>query len=189
MICNGFKNEMRIKKLVVGMLQTNCYILAGEEQGIIIDPGEEVDRILEEVGDLKVDLILLTHNHFDHIGALSYTARATSAPVAIHPLDSIDAANRDLKDGEKIPFEGEEILVIHTPGHTPGGCCFLFGENLFSGDTLFSGGWGNTAFPGGSERAIFKSIREKLMSLPDSTIVYPGHGDSTTIGEERVLYF
>jgi glyoxylase-like metal-dependent hydrolase (beta-lactamase superfamily II) len=79
-------------------------------------------------------------------------------------------------------------LIIHTPGHTPGGCCFLFGGNLFSGDTLFPGGWGNTAFPGGSQSAIMNSIREKLMVLPDSTIVYPGHGDSTTIGEEKALY-
>ena len=189
MVCNGFKNEMLIKKLIVGMLQTNCYILAGDERGIIIDPGDEVDRILEEVGDLKVDLILLTHNHFDHVGALSATVRATSAPVAIHPLDNIDAANKDLKDGEKIPFDDKEILVMHTPGHTQGGCCFLLEGILFSGDTLFPGGWGNTAFPGGSERDIFRSIREKLMKLPDETIVYPGHGDSTTIGEERSLYF
>jgi len=186
---NGVVNEMFIKRIVVGMLQTNCYILAGEGCGIIIDPGDEVDRILEEVGDLKIDLILLTHNHFDHIGALSAVVKATSAEVAIHPFDRIDIVSRELKDGGNIPFDGKEISVIHTPGHTPGSCCFRLEEYLFSGDTLFSGGWGNTAFPGGSERAIFKSIREKLMSLPDSTIVYPGHGDSTTIGEERALYF
>jgi hydroxyacylglutathione hydrolase len=179
---------MLIKKLAVGMFQANCYILAGEHQGIIIDPGDEADRILEEVGDLQVDLILLTHNHFDHIGALSPLVAATSAPVAIHPLDVIDTENKDLKDGEKIPFEECEILVMHTPGHSPGSCCFYFGKYLFSGDTLFAGGWGNTAFPGGDEKAIFKSIREKIMSLPDDTVVYPGHGDSTTIGEERSLY-
>jgi hydroxyacylglutathione hydrolase len=180
---------MRIKKIVVGILQSNCYILEGEHKGIIIDPGEEADKILKEVSDLKIDLILLTHNHFDHIGALFEVINATSAEVAIHPFDKIDLANRGLKDGEKIPFDGKEISVMHTPGHTPGSCCFCFGDNLFSGDTLFAGGWGNTAFPGGDERAIFKSIREKLMSLPDSTIVYPGHGDSTTIGEEKSLYF
>ncbi len=180
---------MRIKKLVVGMLQANCYILAGEARGIIIDPGEEVDRILEEVGDLQIDLILLTHNHFDHIGALSSVLKATSAEVAIHPSDSIDSATKDLKDGEKIPFDGKEILVMHTPGHSPGSCCFYFEECLFSGDTLFAGGWGNTSFPGGDEKAIFKSIREKIMSLPDGTVVYPGHGEATTIGEERPLYF
>lgn len=180
---------MFIKKLVVGILQTNCYILVGGSQGIIIDPGEESKRILEEVGDLQIDLILLTHNHFDHIGALLPVAKATSAEIAIHPLDKIDVANRELKDGERIPFQGEEILVMHTPGHTPGGCCFYFKGELFSGDTLFPGGWGNTSFPEGDERAIFKSIKEKLMILPDDTVVYPGHGETTTIGEERSLYF
>jgi len=180
---------MQIKKIVVGLLQANCYVLIGEEQGIIIDPGEEADRILETVSGLRIGLILLTHNHFDHIRALPKVAKATSAEVAIHSLDKIDAVDRELEDGEKIQFEGKEILVIHTPGHTPGSCSFLLGNNLFSGDTLFAGGWGNTAFPGGSEETIFRSIREKLMSLPDETIVYPGHGGATTIGEERSIYF
>jgi len=180
---------MNIEKLTVGILETNCYILKGEKKGIIIDPGEEPNRILEAVSDLQIDLILLTHNHFDHIRALPAVLEATSAKVAIHPLDGIAEADIELKDGVKIPFDGKEIWVLHTPGHTPGSCCFLLGENLFSGDTLFSGGWGNTSFSGGSEKAIFRSIREKLMSLPDQTTVYPGHGESTTIGEERSLYF
>ncbi|MBN1694148.1 MBL fold metallo-hydrolase [candidate division WOR-3 bacterium] len=180
---------MNIKKLEVGFLQTNCYILAGENQSMIIDPGDEADRILEAVSGLQVDLILLTHNHFDHVGALSAVVKATSAEVAIHPFDRIDIAGRELKDGENIPFDGKEISVIHTPGHTPGSCCFRFGEYLFSGDTLFSGGWGNTVFPGGDEEAIFGSIREKIMSLPENLIVYPGHGEATTIGEEKPLYF
>ena len=180
---------MNIEKLTVGILETNCYILKGKKKGIIIDPGEEANRILEAVADLQIDLILLTHNHFDHIRALPAVLEATSAKVAIHPLDGIAEADIDLKDGAKIAFEGEEISVIHTPGHTPGSCCFLLGENLFSGDTLFPGGWGNTSFAGGSEEAIFRSIREKLMNLPDQTIVYPGHGEETTIVEERSLYF
>jgi len=179
---------MYIKRLVVGMLETNCYILVGEQCGIIIDPGEEADKILETVSDLQINLILLTHNHFDHIRALPQVMEATSAEVAIHALDRIDIAVRELEDGEKIPFDGKEISVMHTPGHTPGGCCFRFEGYLFSGDTLFAGGWGNTMFPGGSEEAIFKSIKEKIMILPDETVVYPGHGETTTIGEERSLY-
>lgn len=180
---------MQIKRIVVGLLQTNCYVIIGEEQGIIIDPGEEADKILETVSDLRIDLILLTHNHFDHIGALPLVKQSTSAKVAIHSLDMIDAADKSLEDGEKIPFDGKEILTLHTPGHTPGSCSFLLENNLFSGDTLFLGGWGNTAFLGGDEETIFKSIREKLMNLPDETIVLPGHGEATTIGEERSLYF
>lgn len=180
---------MHIEKIVVGILETNCYILKGEQKGIIIDPGDEAGRILEEVGDLQVDVILLTHNHFDHIRALPPVMKETSAEVAIHHLDSIDAADKKLKDGEKIPFDGKEITVMHTPGHTPGSCCFLFDKYLFSGDTLFPGGWGNTSFPGGDEKAIFTSIREKIMALPDDTVVYPGHGEATNIGEERSLYF
>jgi len=180
---------MQIKKIVVGLLQANCYVLIGEEQGIIIDPGEEADRILETVSGLRIGLILLTHNHFDHIRALPAVVKATSAEVAIHSLDMIDIADRELEDGEKIPFEKREISVIHTPGHTPGSCSFLLENNLFSGDTLFAGGWGNTSFPGGNEEKIFGSIRDKLLNLPDETIVYPGHGEATTIGEERSLYF
>jgi hydroxyacylglutathione hydrolase len=179
---------MNIKKLVVGSLQANCYILVEKQQGIIIDPGGEPDRIIEAVSGLKIDLILLTHNHFDHIEALLPVMEATSAEVAVHPLDSIDIASRALGDGEKIKFDEKEILVINTPGHTPGSCCFLLEGKLFSGDTLFAGGWGNTVFPGGSEEDIFTSIKDKLMSLPDETIVYPGHGMETTIGEERSLY-
>jgi hydroxyacylglutathione hydrolase len=180
---------MDIKKIVVGILQTNCYVLTSGVEGIIIDPGEEADKILEAISGLKIDLILLTHNHLDHIGALLPIVKATSAEVAIHTMDWIDSADRELKDGGKIPFDGKEILVLHTPGHTPGSCCFSFEKDLFSGDTLFAGGWGNTAFPGGDENAIFRSIREKIISLPDDTVVYPGHGEATTIGEERTLYF
>jgi hydroxyacylglutathione hydrolase len=180
---------MYIKELVVGPLQTNCYILTSGARAIIIDPGSEPDRITNAVSGLTVDLILLTHNHFDHIQALLPVKAAVRAQVAIHTYDMIDIADRELTDGEKIPFNGNMVSVIHTPGHTPGSCCFYLKGYLFSGDTLFAGGWGNTMFPGGSEEDIFTSIKDKLMSLPDETAVYPGHGAKTTIGEERSLYF
>jgi len=115
--------------------------------------GEEADIILETVSGLQVDLILMTHNHFDHI-------------------DGIAEADVELKDGVKIPFDGKGISVIHTPGHT-----------------LFTVGWGNTVFKRGSKEAIFNSIRRKIMALPSDIIVYPGHGEETTIGQERSLYF
>lgn len=180
---------MVIRDLIVGPLQTNCYILINKGCGIIIDPGADSERIIGFISDLQIDLILLTHNHFDHIDGLVPVMDATSAEVAIHPSDMIDVAGKKLKDGEEILFGGERISVIHTPGHTPGSCCFYMKGHLFSGDTLFAGGWGNTVFPGGSEEAIFRSIRNKIMSLPDDTVVHPGHGQETTIGEERYLYF
>lgn len=179
---------MMIDTLIVGGLQTNCYVLKTDGQAFIIDPGAEPDRIKRAISDLKVGIILATHRHYDHIDALQDIKTATHAPAAIHPDDWTDGFDIELHDGQTIPFGTDTIHVIHTPGHTPGGCCFLIGATLFSGDTLFPGGPGNTSFSGGNERTIYKSIREKLMILPDATCVYPGHGISTTIGTERGLY-
>ena len=179
---------MTIKQLIVGSLETNCYILKSNKTGIIIDPGTESKRIIEAVSDSEIQLILATHRHYDHIDALTDVKKAVNAKAAIHSLDWVDGFDVKLEDGQKIAFNRHEIAVIHTPGHTPGGCCFLIGSDLFSGDTLFPGGPGNTSFPGGDEQAIFKSIKEKLLVLPDETKVYPGHGPATTIGAERGLY-
>jgi hydroxyacylglutathione hydrolase len=179
---------MTIKQLVVGPLQTNCYILQSGKKGIVIDPAAEPKKIIAAIAGLDILLILITHRHFDHVEALRDVKQHTHAKAAIHPLDWIDGCDIKLADDQKIEFDKEEITVLHTPGHTPGGCCFLIGHDLFSGDTLFPNGPGNTSFPGGDEQAIFRSIREKLLVLPDETIVYPGHGPSTTIGSERGLY-
>ncbi|RKX71227.1 MBL fold metallo-hydrolase [candidate division WOR-3 bacterium] len=179
---------MIFDRVIVGGLATNCYILRSGDCGIIIDPGDEAERILKKARGLKIELILATHNHFDHITALSAVKEKTGARAAIHPNDWTDGFDERLEDGERIRFGDDELLVIHTPGHTPGGCCFLVGGDLFSGDTLFPGGPGNTSFPGGDEAAIYQSIRTKLMVLPDGVRVHPGHGPSTTIGAERHLY-
>ncbi|MEO0293223.1 MAG: MBL fold metallo-hydrolase [candidate division WOR-3 bacterium] len=180
---------MRIKIIEVGPLRTNCYIITQQGIGIIIDPGGEEDKIIKGVKDFKIKMILLTHNHFDHIDALVPVAKATGALIAIHPLDSINISFRELKDGERLSFENRDILVIHTPGHTPGSCCFYINGFLFSGDTIFAGGWGNTMFPGGNEEVLFDSIRNKIMNLPEETIIYPGHGENTILGKEKPLYF
>ncbi|KPJ72609.1 hypothetical protein AMJ52_05795 [candidate division TA06 bacterium DG_78] len=179
---------MTIEHLIVGSMQTNCYILQSGEKCIVIDPAAEPKKIIAAIAGLEVSLILVTHRHFDHVEALKDVKQYTRAKAAIHPLDWIDGCDIKLEDCQKIEFDKKQITVLHTPGHTPGGCCFLIGNDLFSGDTLFSNGRGNTLFPGGDEQAILRSIREKLLVLPDETRVYPGHGPSTTIGNERGLY-
>ena len=179
---------MTFERLAVGGLETNCYILKSGNIGIIIDPGAEAKKIIEKASGLDIILILLTHSHSDHIGALQEIKEAFNARAAVHQLDWRPGFDLELEDNQEIEFGQDRLKVLHTPGHTPGGCCFLVGNNLFSGDTLFPDGPGNTSFPGGDEQAILKSIREKLLKLPDETNVYPGHGACTTIGRERGLY-
>ncbi len=179
---------MNFERLIVGSLETDCYILKAGKIGLIIDPGDEPEKIIKVVTGFEIKLILATHNHFDHINALKEVKKSTMSKAAIHPLDWTSEFDLKLEDGQQIEFGQERIKVIHTPGHTPGGCCFLVSDILFSGDTLFPGGPGNTLLPGGDEQAILSSIREKLLILPDKTKVYPGHGPSTTIGQERGLY-
>ena len=176
---------MDITKVIVGGLDNNCYLVQSAKNAVIIDPGAEADKVLDAVGDCEIVVILATHRHFDHVSAIQELKNATGARAAIHSKDWLAGFDLELEDGQKIKFGSETLKVIHTPGHTPGGCCFLVGDRLFSGDTLFPNGHGNTAFPGGDEEAILRSIREKLMVLPDETIVYPGHGPETTIGKER----
>ena len=178
---------MTMERLIIGSLQTNCYILESNTIGLVIDPGAEPEKIIRAVSGFKIKLILATHRHYDHIDALTEVKKATGAQAAIHLLDWVDDFNLKLQDGQRIEFGNEQITVLHTPGHTPGGCCFLTGNDLFSGDTLFPGGPGNTSFSSDDEKTIYKSIREKLMKLPDEIRVYPGHGSDTTIGQERGL--
>lgn len=200
---------MIVKKLVVGPLATNCYIVGSEssKEGMIIDPGAEANQILSSVKDTGLDIkfIVLTHSHIDHIGALKEVKEATGAEVAIHTDDaqalkgqepslgamfglsypSPPPPDRLLGDGESIDIGNLRFSVLHTPGHTPGGICLLGEGIVFSGDTLFNYGVGRADLPGGSYSQLMDSISTKLMTLPDTTIVYPGHGPDTTIGTER----
>jgi hydroxyacylglutathione hydrolase len=201
---------MILKTLVVGPFASNCYIVGSDssKQGLIIDPGAEAKLILKSVNDLglKIGLILVTHAHIDHIGALAAVKENTGAKFAIHEseakaglgmfsrmLSSVTGGSfsqppkpdRLLKDGDTIDIDDIRFTVLHTPGHSPGGIS-LYGHGiLFSGDTLFNHGIGRTDFPGCSYEQIMDSIQNKLMKLPDETIVYPGHGPATTIGEEK----
>ena len=198
---------MIVKKLVVGPFASNCYILGSEsnKEGMIIDPGAETKEILNKVKDLGLDikLIGLTHGHIDHVGALKEIKEATGADIAIHANDAQSLQgqslamvfglsfqtppppDRLLKGGDSIDVGDLHFLVLHTPGHTPGGICLLGEGVVFSGDTLFNFGIGRFDMPGGSGSQLMNSIHTKLMVLPDNTIVYPGHGPETTIGTER----
>lgn len=198
---------MILKKLVVGPLASNCYIVGSEstKEGMIIDPADEAEKILQSVEELglEIRLVVLTHGHPDHVGALKEAKEATGAEVVIHTDDAeslqqqplslffgfdyqvLSPPDRLLKGGDSIDIGDLHFLVIHTPGHTPGGICLLGHGVLFSGDTLFNYGIGRYDLPGGNYNQLMDSLQTKLMVLPDETIVYPGHGPDTTIGTER----
>lgn len=199
---------MILETICVGPFQVNCYILASGENSsaIIIDPGEDYAKIKQALSKhrLKPAFIVNTHGHIDHIGCDD----KFDVPVYIHQKDlsllkdsslnlsnlltspySVKSEVRVVQDKENIELGQIELEVMHTPGHTPGGICLLMkrptNKILFSGDTLFCQGIGRTDFPGADEALLIKSIKEKLLKLDDDTTVYPGHGPSSTIGEEK----
>ncbi|MDD5307904.1 MAG: MBL fold metallo-hydrolase [Deltaproteobacteria bacterium] len=199
---------LRVETITNGPFQENCFLLwdDAEKTGILIDPGDEPDRIARTAAFLgvKVELICNTHGHIDHAGGVARIKELLGAPFAMHAddaflLDSmpsqagmfglppmeIPKVDRELGHGDTIRFAGHEGQVIHTPGHTPGGCCFLFGDLIFVGDTLFAGSVGRTDLPGGSARALIDSIKTRLLTLDDRVRVFCGHGPATTIGSER----
>ena len=204
---------MRIKALVTPPLDANCYIVSCEKtnSAVIIDPGGNFRAIMDVIShcELSVIAIINTHGHVDHIGANRELKQATGAPLLIgladapmlpEPSGNLSAflaeqvrspeADRLLHDSDCVTFGEESLQVITTPGHTKGGLC-LYSQGkagagvLFSGDTLFAGSIGRSDLPGGDSSELLASIQNKLLTLPDETIVYPGHGDITTIGEER----
>jgi len=196
-----------VKKVVVGPFASNCYIVGSEsnKEGVIIDPGADAKEILKNVKDLGLDikLIVLTHGHIDHTGAVKEVKKTTGAEVAIHTDDAKSLQEQLLgrlfglsyppppppdwllKDGDSIDIGDLHLLVLHTPGHSPGGICLLGEGVVFSGDTLFNFGIGRYDLPGGNGNQLMDSIHTKLMKLHDNPIGYPGHGPDTTIGTER----
>lgn len=174
---------MEFKNIIVGPLETNVYILSSENEGIIIDPGAEADRILAISRGISVRYILLTHNHWDHTNALEKVKNKLDVKCGIHPLDkTLPLFDFEINDRDEIKFGNTVLKVIHTPGHTPGSCSFLVENCLFSGDTVFLGGYGRTDLEGGDETALWKSV-EKIMRLAPDILIYPGHGAPTAVKE------
>lgn len=187
---------MNVKKLALGAYQTNCYLLWEGDKAVVIDPGYEPDTILRALETLGMDLsaILLTHGHFDHVGAVKELVAETGCEVYIHAAEAtlppmMTAGElyftRTYAEGDTItPVPGMELRVLHTPGHTPGSVCLLWGDQMFSGDTLFAGSCGRVDLPGGNPRQMLESLR-RLASLEADYRVHPGHGESTTLAEEK----
>lgn len=194
----------------VGPLQCNCSVIGDEKtrEAMVVDPGDDIDRVLAIVQrrGLTVKQIVITHGHIDHIGGAMKLKAATGAPILMNegdleqiPMLEIQAAwigvappeipqvDSLLKDAAKLSVGGIEATAIHTPGHTEGSSCLYFPseKKLIAGDTLFAGSIGRTDLPGGSFDRILDSLLSRLLALPDETLVIPGHGPATTIGEER----
>ena len=185
---------MSIQKLTLGLYQTNTYILSNDREAVVIDPGYEPDTILDALDGLTLKAILLTHGHFDHVGAVKELVAETGCEVYIHAADTtlppmITAGpfyyTRTYAEGDTItPASGLELTVLHTPGHTPGSVCLLWNDQMFSGDTLFEGSCGRVDLPGGDPRVMMESLN-RLASLEAEYQVHPGHGGSTTLSREK----
>lgn len=201
---------LRVEQYVVGAVQTNCYFAINDDtkETLVVDPGASAKKLAEilEMEALKPIAILLTHGHFDHAGGAEELAEHFHIPVYAeeHEKETLENpglnlsgwegrehayhADNFLKDEQEIDLAGFHIRVLFTPGHTVGGCCYYFSYQnaLFSGDALFAQSIGRTDFPKGSASQLIRGIREKLMILPDETVVYAGHNENTTIGTERM---
>lgn len=200
---------MQVESFVLGPVMTNCYLVYKERggAGLVIDPGTGPEEVVERIRDLdlKIEAILLTHAHFDHIGGVEEVRAATGAPVYIHqeeaewllqpelngstlfPVEEVSCrpAEKIVEGGEQLTLLGETFAVLHTPGHSPGSVSYRTGSVIFSGDVLFSGSIGRTDFPGGDYKTLMQTIHQVMMELPEETVVYSGHGPVTTIGREQ----
>lgn len=200
---------LMVTRMVCGPLQNNVYVLEDRDAGraALVDPGIEPEPVFEhiEANNLTVELILLTHAHFDHVFSLAEAKRRFDADIAVHSADlhllshlvqtayswgipgaeSAPPHDIELAGGEVLHVAGSEIQVIHTPGHSPGQVAYFTGGDVLVGDTLFKRSVGRWDLPGADWNELERSIREKLFRLPDDTVVWPGHGEPTTIGEEK----
>ena len=200
--------SLRIERYTVGPFATNCYLVWTEpvREAVIIDPGGDAGSIFQALnaGGLRPAAVLLTHGHVDHVMALPAILARYDVPVFAHeaereiigsvpmqaqlfglpPVPQITVTDW-IAEGDLIVGEEMHFRVLHTPGHSPGSCCYLLKEEIFVGDTLFESSVGRTDLPGGDYSLLIRSIREKLFVLPDEAVVYPGHGGETTVGREK----
>ncbi len=195
---------MIVESLIVGMFATNCYIVScpHSSEGIIIDPGAGGKMIIDKArsAGLKIKYVVNTHGHVDHVAANGKLKEALGAPILLNEKD-LELYNnpgfglrfiisrqpepeRFLCEGDRIDFGNISLAVIETPGHTPGGICLYGQDAIFTGDTLFAGSIGRTDLAGGSYPEILKSIKEKILVLPDDSVVYPGHGPASSLEKE-----
>jgi len=201
---------IEVRSLTVGPVQENCYVVApqGGDRAVVFDPGEEAPRILQTIADMgvEVEAILLTHCHFDHVGAVAALARETHAPVycpklerdilahindyvrwpGFGPFEEYEA-DELVEGGERLTLAGLDFDIFFTPGHSPGHVTWSLADEraLFSGDVLFQSSIGRTDLPGGDHARLLQSIAELMQALPDDTVVHPGHMGLTTLGAER----
>jgi len=199
---------LRVFVMEVGPLAENTYIVehVASRQAAVVDPGDEGEEILDRLAERGITLekILLTHGHFDHVGAVRTLKERTGAKIHIHAddADRMRTAGRQggmfglhvedppapdvlLREGDRVTLGDQRFQVLHTPGHTPGHVTFLSGEMAFVGDLIFAGSIGRTDLPGGSFDDLIRAVREKIFVLPDRTVLFPGHGPATTVGEEK----
>ncbi|MFP4081946.1 MAG: MBL fold metallo-hydrolase [Candidatus Aminicenantes bacterium] len=181
--------RFQIERLETAPFGTNAYIIIcrAAQQAVLVDAPGEAKKIIQRLRKSDPKHILITHNHMDHTGALREIKHNLNISVAVHPLDAEGLPSSPeilLQHGNFVPLGRLRLKVLHTPGHTPGSLCFLIDQYLISGDTIFPGGPGKTAAPGDFKK-IVESIRKKILVLPDETVVYPGHGDSTILKKEK----
>jgi len=200
---------LRVESFELGPLATNAYLIWNPDtmRAVVVDPGMDPGPLLSRLEPFHVEAVVLTHAHFDHIGGVEDVRRLKRCPVYVHSAEAdwltdgrlngslwwpelggeirVEPADGFLEDGRRYEWIGETFEVYHTPGHSPGGVSIRCGNRLFCGDVLFRRSVGRTDLPGGDWDSLVRSVRDVLFRLPDDVVVYPGHGPSTTIGEEK----